>query len=341
RYLCPMRFLVPLLLASSISLAAQAPAPTATPSPSPAPIPISPQEALAHRIGHNKPAYPRFALAAGVTGTVKFMVTIGPDGVIQQHGTPTGPPSLLAPAQDWMAASKFRPFLRDGQPVTVTTLLPVVFQLPPGAHSAHPLAALYQRNIATTIDREGRDNPPRVKGSTLSPQMVDWLTRYEAAIDDHTIQAPDTTLDQIVARESAAPRLKTMPGNLAIYQIPLALPHHALYLLFEFSDRFGKSNCPLVLLEESPAGVHTLISQPGLEVDVHRRRDSPYPDLLIWTDSGQPGISSISGYSYYGGEWGQLYCGTDDANEDSVRDEAIADRRGAHPVQPPLVTLCK
>lgn len=171
--------------------------------------------------------------------------------------------------------------------------------------------------------------------------MVDWLTRYEAAIDDHTIQAPDTTLDQIVARESAAPRLKTMPGNLAIYQIPLALPHHALYLLFEFSDRFGKSNCPLVLLEESPAGVHTLISQPGLEVDVHRRRDSPYPDLLIWTDSGQPGISSISGYSYYGGEWGQLYCGTDDANEDSVRDEAIADRRGAHPVQPPLVTLCK
>jgi TonB family protein len=338
-----MRLLVPLLFASSHFLAAQipAPVPTATPSPEPAPVQISSQEAFAHRIGHDKPVYPRFALAAGVEGAVKIQLTIAGDGRLQSQHSLSGPLPLIASAQAWITASRFRPFLREGQPVSVTVTLPVTFRLPPGGRSAHPLPALYQRNITTTIDREGRDNPPRVRGSTLSPAMVDYLTRYEAAIDDHTIETPDTPLDLIVARENAAPRLKTMPGNLAIYQIPLALPHHALYLLFEFSDRYGKSNCPLLLLEESSAGVHALISQPGLEVDLHRRHDSPYPDLLFWTDSGQPGISSISGYSYYGGQWDQLYCGTDDANEDSLRDEAIADRRGAHPAQPALVTLCK
>jgi hypothetical protein len=336
-----MRLLVPLLLASSLTLAAQLPAPALSPEPEPVPIRVTSQEVLAHRIGHDKPVYPHFALAAGLSGTVRFSVSIGPDGLIQKQGTLSGPPSLLASAQAWIAASKFRPFLRDGQPVSITATVLIPFILPPGAHSGHPLPALYQRNIATTIDREGRDNPPRVRGSALSPAMVDWLARYEAAVDDQTIRSSDISLDQIVARENTAPQLKTMPGNLAVYPIPLTLPRHRLYLLFEFTTRCGKSNCPLVLLEESPTGVRTIVSQFGIEADLHRRHDSPYPDILIWSDTGQAGISSISGYSYYGGEWGQLYCGTDDANEDTERDEAIADRRGAHIAQPPLVSLCK
>jgi hypothetical protein len=336
-----MRLFVPLLFVFSQLLAAQSPSPTATPSPEPAPIQISPQEAFAHRIGHDKPAYPHFALAAGVSGTVKAILTINTDGSPLLGGPVTGPPSLLASARSWLETSKFRPFLRDGQPVSVTTTLPVVFQLPPGAHSAHPLAALYQRNITTTIDREGRDNPPRVRGTALSPVMVNWLARYEAAMDDQTIQTVALPLDQLLARENGAPKLTHMPGNIALYQIPTTAPHHSLFVLFEFSTRSGKTNCPLVILEESPAGVHTLISLQGLEVDLHRRHDSPYPDVLIWSDSGREGISTISGYSYYGGEWGQLYCGTDDAAEDSELDDEAVEHRGVHVPRPPLVTLCK
>jgi hypothetical protein len=332
-----MRFLVPLLLASALSLAAQSPAPPAETGP----IRISTQEALTHRIGHDKPVYPRFALAAGVEGTVKIQVIIAVDGRIQTQSVASGPPSLLGSAQTWVAASTFRPFLRDGQHVAVTTTLLVAFTLPPDARSAHPPPAIYQRNITTTIDREGRDNPPRVRGTALSSAMVNWLAGYEAAIDDQTIQTPNTPLDDIIARENAAPRLTHMPGNVAIYSIPVTLPHHSLYLLFEFSERLGKSNCPLVLLEESPSGIHALINQPGLEVDVHRRHDSPYPDVLIWSDSGQAGISNISGFSYYGGQWGQLYCGTDDASEDSERDEEAVEHHQLHVPQRPLVTLCK
>jgi len=334
-----MRLLATLLFACALSVSAQSP--PSSQETLLAPVEIPGQETLAHRIGHDKPVYPRFALAAGVSGIVKASLVIGPDGSIEKQADITGPPSLIASAQAWVAASHFRPFLLDGQPVAVHTTLPVVFRLPSGGHFAHPLPAIYQRNVTTTIDREGRDNPPRVRWPALSPAMHDWIARYEAALSSGKISDVGASLDEIIAREDGAKPLDRTPANLANYQIPLTRPGHRLYLFFEFSDRCGKSNCPLVLLEESPTGVHTVVSQMSLEADLHRRHDSPYPDILIWSDTGHAGISSISGYSYYGGQWGQLYCGTDDANEDSERDEEIAEHRGARIAQPPLVTLCK
>jgi hypothetical protein len=341
RYLFPMRSFAVLIFASSTILSGQTAASAPEPGSSPAPIEILGTEALVHRIGRDRPVYPRFALAAGVEGTVKAGLTIGPDGTIQQQDKVSGPPVLIASAQAWINASRFRPFLRDGQPVSVTTTLPVVFRLPPGAHSAHPIPAVYQHGIKTTIDREGRDNPPRVRWPMLSAAMRDWIARYEAAIAADRTADASLSLDEVIAREDGAPALVRTPGNLAIYQIPLARPGHWLYLFFEFSSRCGKSNCPMVLLEESSTGVHAVVSQFGLEADLHRRPDSPYPDVLIWSDTGEAGISSISGYSYYAGEWGQLYCGTDDAAEDSERDEEIAGHHGARPPEPPLATLCK
>jgi len=349
-----MRLLVPLLFASAISLAAQSPG-----SPGPdsrtwenssatsaalEPIQIAPQEALAHRTGRDKPVYPRFALAAGLTGTVKCTVIIGPDGLIQQQGTLTGPPSFLASAQAWINASRFRPFLRDGQPVSVTTTLPVVFHLPPGAHSAHPLAALYQRNITSTIEREGPESPPRVRWSMLSPAMRDWLARYQAAVATGNAPhagASSPAIAGIISGETDAPPLTQMPGHVALYPVPLNLTRHHLYLLFEFSHGCAKSDCPIYLLEDSPAGVGMLIDQLGASVDLHRRHDSPYPDLLFWSDTQQAGISNINGFSYYAGEWGQLYCGTDDAAQDSELDDEAVEHRGTHVPRPPLVTLCK
>lgn len=338
-----MRLFALLLFTCAVSVAAQSASPPQETSP--APVEISGQEALAHRIGHDKPVYPRFALAAGVSGTVKASLLIGPDGSIQRHSDFTGPPSLIASAQAWIAASRFSPFLRDGQPVAFITTLHVVFRLPAGALSAHPLPAIYQRSIKTTIDREGRDNPPRVRWPALSPTMHDWIARYEAAFAAGKTRdsdlSPDLNLDQIVAGQNGAQPLVRTPGNLAIYQIPLTLPRHRLYLFFEFSNRCGKSNCPLVLLEESPTGVHTVANKLGFEADLHRRHDSPYPDLLFWSDSGRAGISSIAGFSYYGGQWGQLYCGADDANEDSERDEDAVEHHRLNVPQAPLVTLCK
>jgi TonB family protein len=306
-----------------------------------APVAVSLQEAMSHRIGHDMPVYPRFALAAGIAGTVEVAVAIGPEGSVASVGDSTGPPALLASARDWTAATKFRPFVRDGQATAVSATLPVVFQLPPGSHSAHPLRAIYQRNVTGTLEREGRDGPPRVRWAALSPAMRDWLIRYEAFVAEDKPPDPTTlSVDDAIARQSFPQPLSRMPDNLTLYPIPLALRAHRLYLLFEFSSRCQKTNCPLAMIEESPSGVHALVAVTGVDVDLHRRSDSPYPDLLVWSDTAQSGISQIAGYSYYGGEWGQLYCGVDDAYEDSEFDEEAALHHGSGPRRP-LVTLCK
>jgi len=334
-----MRLAVPLFLISGLALAAQSPA--AVPLASTAPTRVPGEQALAHRIGHDRPAYPHFARAAGIEGVVKANLIIGSDGNIKRQMEITGPPSLIASAQAWINASHFRPFVRGGQPVAIATTLPVVFRLLSGTHPARPLLAIYQRNITATIGREGRDNPPQVRWPALSPAMRDWVARYEAAITADRMADSSLTLDEIIAREDPAQSLVRMPGNIALYPVPLSLPGRHLYLLFEFSIRCGKSNCPLVLLEESSAGVHAVINQFGLEADLHRRHDSPYPDVLIWSDSGQAGISTISGYSYYAGEWGQIYCGSDDAAQDSELDDEAVEHHDTHVPRRPLVTLCK
>jgi hypothetical protein len=338
-----MRFLGTLLLTFSFSLANQSSAPDSASrlAPSPSPVAISQQEAFSHLIGPARPVYPRFALAAGLSGSVQVSLTVGADGFVYAATPVTHTPALLAAAQLWIAGIRFRPFVRDGEPVSVTTTLPVVFQLPPGTHSAHPLPVLYQRNVTSTIEREGPQNPPRARWSTLSAAMRDWLARYQAAVAYFDAQAVSQPFDDALAAQNDAPALTQMPGNIALYPISLAAPKHHLYLLFEFSHGCAKSNCPIFLLDESLAAVRIAITRIGVDVDLHRRRDSPYPDVLFWSDTDQTGLSSIAGYGYYGGEWGQLYCGTDDANEDSERDEEIADHRGARIAQPPLVTLCK
>jgi Gram-negative bacterial TonB protein C-terminal len=332
RYLLAMRLFVLFLAAHGLLCAAQA--------PTPATITVPPQEALSHRIGHDRPAYPHFAIAAGVAGVVKIPVMIDADGSIESKGDATGPPALISAAQAWVSSSKFRPFMRDGQAVAVSATLPVAFQLPASAHSAHPAPAIYEHDV-TTMEREGRDGPPRVRLQTLLPAMQAWLARYEAAEAENAPPGPNRNLDEILAQESAAKQLPRMPDDLTVYPIPFAARGHRLYLLFEFSSRCKKTNCSLAMVEESPAGVRALVAASGVDVDLHKRTGSPYPDLLAWSDTAQSGISNIAGYSSYGGEWGQLYCGTDDANEDSERDEAAALHHAVGGPRHPLVTLCK
>ena len=188
-----MRLAVPLFLISGLALAAQSPA--AVPLASTAPARVPGEQALAHRIGHDRPAYPHFARAAGIEGVVKANLIIGSDGNIKRQMEITGPPSLIASAQAWINASHFRPFVRGGQPVAIATTLPVVFRLPSGTHPARPLLAIYQRNIPATIGREGRDNPPQVRWPALSPAMRDWVARYEAAITADRMADSSLTLD--------------------------------------------------------------------------------------------------------------------------------------------------
>ena len=75
------------------------------------------------------PDYPPIAYAARVSGTVVLQATIGKDGHIENLHAVSGPPMLRQAAMDAVQKWVYRPFLLNGNPVSVQTTVNVVFSL--------------------------------------------------------------------------------------------------------------------------------------------------------------------------------------------------------------------
>jgi TonB family protein len=77
-----------------------------------------------------EPVYPAEARAQGVAGNVDLLATLDPQGNVTHVEALTGPEPLRQPAIDAVNRWKFRPVLRDGQPVIALTNPVVFFNLP-------------------------------------------------------------------------------------------------------------------------------------------------------------------------------------------------------------------
>jgi TonB family protein len=75
------------------------------------------------------PVYPPAAKAAGVQGTVVLVAEIGTDGSVQQLEAISGPDSLRKAALDAVRQWNYKPYLLNGRPVRVQTIVKVNFQL--------------------------------------------------------------------------------------------------------------------------------------------------------------------------------------------------------------------
>jgi TonB family protein len=76
------------------------------------------------------PVYPAAARAAGIQGAVRFRATIGANGRVTHLQAASGPPELTRAASDAVMQYRYRPVLRNGQPVEVDTEIYVVFRQP-------------------------------------------------------------------------------------------------------------------------------------------------------------------------------------------------------------------
>ncbi len=77
------------------------------------------------------PDYPGAAKAGGVQGTVVIQAVIAKDGhILGNLRAVSGPPELRASALDAARQWIYTPYLLNGQPVEVETLLKVAFFLP-------------------------------------------------------------------------------------------------------------------------------------------------------------------------------------------------------------------
>ena len=74
------------------------------------------------------PEYPRIAKLAGVQGDVQLHAIIGKDGAIQSLTVTSGPAMLQQAAVEAVQQWKYRPYMLNGQPVEVDTVITVSFK---------------------------------------------------------------------------------------------------------------------------------------------------------------------------------------------------------------------
>jgi protein TonB len=75
------------------------------------------------------PQYPGIARVAGVQGTVVLGATISRSGTIENLHVISGPPMLIAAAEQAVRTWRYRSYLLNGEPVAVETTVYVVFRL--------------------------------------------------------------------------------------------------------------------------------------------------------------------------------------------------------------------
>ncbi len=83
----------------------------------------------ANLIGKVTPPYPSEAKRERVSGTVRFQVVIGTDGLIHDVQLIAGPPLLVKAAEDAVRQWQYKPTMLNGKPVEVVTQIDVNFEL--------------------------------------------------------------------------------------------------------------------------------------------------------------------------------------------------------------------
>ncbi|HTB12825.1 MAG TPA: TonB family protein [Bryobacteraceae bacterium] len=99
------------------------------PPPPPTRIRVGANVQAANLITKVDPVYPPLAMQARISGQVRFTVTIGKDGSIQNIQLVSGHPLLVAAAKDAVQQYVYKPTLLNGNPVEVITQVDVNFSL--------------------------------------------------------------------------------------------------------------------------------------------------------------------------------------------------------------------
>jgi protein TonB len=73
------------------------------------------------------PEYPQIARIAGAQGNVKLHAIIAKDGTIQSLTVTSGPPMLVEAAKQAVQQWRYRPYMLNGEPIEVETVITVTF----------------------------------------------------------------------------------------------------------------------------------------------------------------------------------------------------------------------
>lgn len=102
---------------------------------------VEPDVAEQHLIKKVEPSMPPIAMMAKVSGTTVFDVTISPAGVVTDTRYVSGPALLTTPCTEAVRKWLYKPFLANGQPISVVTRVDCKFQSP--SYSSSEESALH------------------------------------------------------------------------------------------------------------------------------------------------------------------------------------------------------
>ena len=91
--------------------------------------PIDVGSLVAYATRQTQPVYPPAARTMRTTGIVKVEVTVNETGDVSDVQKTSGPPMLQNAAKDAIRKWKFKPFVRDGQPVKANGFVSFNFAL--------------------------------------------------------------------------------------------------------------------------------------------------------------------------------------------------------------------
>jgi TonB family protein len=91
---------------------------------------VDPAEQEARRVKEVKAVYPDVARQAGIEGIVSMRVVINKDGAVEKVDVLSGEQALRQAAITAVRQWRYQPFLLEGNPVPVVTVVNVKFQIP-------------------------------------------------------------------------------------------------------------------------------------------------------------------------------------------------------------------
>jgi periplasmic protein TonB len=98
-------------------------------SPQTKKIQVSAGVIAGNKLGGMTPQYPPIAKAARIQGTVVLRIEISTAGTVEDLNVISGPPMLQQSAVEAVKTFRYRPYLLDGDPVTVDSQVSVVYKL--------------------------------------------------------------------------------------------------------------------------------------------------------------------------------------------------------------------
>jgi TonB family protein len=169
-------------------------------------LPKLPDSTSLEVVRMQKVHYPRKARKKKIQGQVQLNVDISETGAVEHVEPLSGNPELIPAAMNAVKKWKYKPYLRNGKAVKVTTRLPLDFALPENIHEialdTTPLPASDAPSSATTV----------VAAAVMAGRLVHKVTPvYPASARANHLQAT-VVLQAAINEQGRISELKVVSG---------------------------------------------------------------------------------------------------------------------------------